>query len=198
MSSAIEKKKEGGALEPAKKEASSERERVQQHADRIREELMLTLEELEKRRERAFDWRYQAQLHRDDLVKAGLAVVGMAAAVTGLLIWRARHRRHLVARRRWEGLKRAWEHPERLATGAQDRPFTVEMGEKLVTIFGGALATALARRSVQTLMDMRAAPAQAQGTGSAQRASGQKTRTFTARRSPGVGMQEGEGKPALH
>ena len=197
MSDAIEKKKGGGALEQVKKHTSSERQQVQQHADRIREELLLTLEELERRRERAFDWRYQAGLHRDELVKAGLAVVGMAAAVTGLLFWRARHRRQVLARQRWEGLKRAWEHPERLATGSQERPFTVEMGEKLVTIFGGALATALARRSVQTLMDMRAAPVQQAGAG-AKTGGGRRTRGVTARRAPATGVQEGEGKPALH
>jgi hypothetical protein len=134
----------------------SDREKVERTADRIRDELLLTIEELDRRRERAMDVKYQlrhfVEQNRELLgwVAGGaMALVGLSVGVS---LWRARHREELLMRRRRVALRRAWEHPERLATGKKQQPFALELGQRLVLIFGTALATSLAKNAVQSLV----------------------------------------------
>lgn len=134
------------------------REQVERTADRIRDELLLTLEELDRRRERVMNVRYQATQHRDLLVAAGAAVLVLAGAGVGYAIYRARHRDELLRRKRRKALERAWNHPERLANTAEDRPLSTELGRKLVMIFATSLASAVARNSMRTLVPARRGP----------------------------------------
>lgn len=144
----------------------TEREQVERTADRIRDELMLTLEELDRRRHAAFDVRHQLEDHRELLIRAGLAAAGVAAVWTGFALYRARHRDRYLAKKRRDALRRAWKHPDRIASQAEVAPLPVELGRKLVLIFGTALATSLAKRSVETLVPprTRTGPAPAPGT----------------------------------
>jgi hypothetical protein len=130
----------------------TDREQTEKAADRIREEFLLTLQELDRRREHAFDVKYQATQHRDGLVIAGSAVALLALAGVGVGLYRRRHREERLFKKRLEGLRRAWSHPERLATSREEKPLAVELGQKLVVIFGTALATSLAKRSVSSLV----------------------------------------------
>jgi hypothetical protein len=130
----------------------TDREQTEKAADRIREEFLLTLQELDRRRDQAFDVRYQAVQHKDALVIAGSAVALLALTSVGVAIYRSRHREERLFKRRIEGVRRAWSHPERLATSREEKPLAVELGTKLVVIFGTALATALAKRSVSSLV----------------------------------------------
>jgi hypothetical protein len=134
----------------------SEREKVERTADRIRDELLLTIEELDRRRERAMDVKYQVrhflEQNRDMLGWVAGGAVALVGLSVGLSLWRSRHHEELMMRRRRVALRRAWEHPERLATGKKQQPFALEMGQRLVLIFGTALATSLAKSAVQSLM----------------------------------------------
>lgn len=153
---AIESKHEGAVKHDAGKNA---RAQVEKTADRIRDELMLTLEELDRRRHRVTNVRYQASRHQDLIVGAAIAALVVTGVGVGIAAWRARYRRHHIGQRRMTAVKRAWNHPDRLATRAEQRPFAVEMGRKLIMIFGTALATRIAKSSVQGLVPQRSAPA---------------------------------------
>jgi hypothetical protein len=140
-------------------QGKSDREQVEKTADRIRDELMLTLEELDRRRGRVMDVRYQASQHRDLIMGAAIAAAVVVGVGIGVAAWRASYRRHHLAQRRVKAIRRAWSHPDRLATRAEQRPFAVEMGQKLIMIFGTALATSIAKSSVQSLVPSRNAQA---------------------------------------
>jgi cation diffusion facilitator CzcD-associated flavoprotein CzcO len=133
-----------------------DRRQVEETADRIRDELLLTLEELDRRRERVLSVRYQAEQHKDALI--GVAAVGMIVVGTGIgfAIYRARHREELLRRERRKALRRAWEHPDQVAAKRVKEPaLASELGRKLVLIFASALATRIAQNSVQTLVPAR-------------------------------------------
>ncbi|MCE9670966.1 hypothetical protein LY474_24460 [Myxococcus stipitatus] len=138
-----------------------DRKQVEQTADRIRDELLLTLEELDRRRERMLDVRYQARQHRGALVAAGAVAMVLVGAGVGLALYRSRRREQLLRKKRRKALQRAWEHPDRLASTAEQRPMGVELGRKLVLIFATSLATAVAKNSVQTLVPARRGPSEA-------------------------------------
>jgi hypothetical protein len=134
----------------------SDREQVEKTADRLRDELLLTLEELDRRRERALDVRYQlrhaVEQNRDLLVKAGGVALGLLVVGMGYSWWQRRHREELLWKHRRQALRRAWEHPDRLASRAEERPLGFELGRKLVLIFATTLASAMAKSAVKTLV----------------------------------------------
>lgn len=132
-----------------------DRAQVERTADRIRDELMLTLEELDRRRGRVLDVRYQASRHQDLIVGAAVAAALVVGVGVGVAIWRARHREQILAKHRRMALKRAWQHPDRLASSAEERPLAVELGRKLILIFGGTLASAVAKNAVRGLVPQR-------------------------------------------
>jgi hypothetical protein len=132
-----------------------DRKQVERTADRIRDELMLTLEELDRRRHQVVDLRYQAMRHRELLVGVAITAAVLTGITVGVALWRARHREQILARHRLKALKRAWAHPGRLASSAEERPLAVELGRKLVVIFATALATNIAKNSVQSLVPAR-------------------------------------------
>ena len=132
-----------------------ERAQVEHTADRIRDELLLTLEELDRRRARALDVQYQLMRHRELVMMAGGAVLVLVGLGVGVAVWRARHREELLAKKRRKAFQRAWQHPERLAASAESRPLSGELGRNLVLIFGSALASSIAKSSVRTLVPQR-------------------------------------------
>ncbi|NOK08581.1 hypothetical protein [Corallococcus exercitus] len=132
-----------------------DREQVEHTADRIRDELLLTLEELDRRRTRATDVRYHVNQHKDLLVTVGAAALVVVGLGVGIAIYRARHHDERVRRQRRKALERAWAHPDRVATSIEDKPLGAELGRKVVMIFATSLATAVARNSIQTLVPSR-------------------------------------------
>lgn len=139
-----------------------DRKQVEETADRIRDELMLTLTELDRRRTRALDVRYHARQHRTELMAACAALLTAVGLGVGYAVYRARNRDEILRRKRRKALARAWEHPDRVASTAEPRPLGAELGRKLVLIFASALATAVARNAVATLVPARRVPASAQ------------------------------------
>lgn len=153
--SEADKREQAQSPETHMTKSTDDRAQVEHAADRIRGELLLTLEELDRRRERALNVRYQLTSHRDWLMVAGGAALVLAGLGVGVVLWRARHRQELLARKRREAVRRAWSHPDRLASQAEERPLSVELGRKLIIIFGTALASQIARSSVRTLVPER-------------------------------------------
>jgi hypothetical protein len=130
----------------------SDREQVEHTADRIRSELLLTLEELERRRHRAMDVRFQATQHRDLIIGVAITAAVLTGVGVGVAIWRTRHREQILTRHRVKAVKRAWQHPDRLASSADERPLPIELGRKLVLIFASTLASAVAKNAVRGLV----------------------------------------------
>jgi hypothetical protein len=134
----------------------SEREQVERTADRLRDELLLTIQELDRRRERAFDLKFQAgqvfERNRDLLLKVGAGVLSAVVLSVGVSLLNGRYQRKAVWERRRRAVVRAWEHPDQVASASKQQPFALELGRKLFFIFGTALATALAKNAVETLV----------------------------------------------
>ena len=126
---------------------SQHREQVEDAANRIREDLMVTLAELDRRRDQALDPRYQVQKHLPLLLGIAGGITALAAVVGGVAVYRAMHRDERRRAERREALRRAWRHPERLATRAKQRPAPAELGRKVAVAFGIALGTQLAKRA---------------------------------------------------
>ncbi len=145
----------------------SDREQVERTADRLRDELLLTLEELERRRERAFDLKFQArqlfERNQETILAAGGVALALVVVGAGLSWWNERRQARIVWERRGRALRRAWEHPDQVASASKKQPIAVELGRKLVFIFGSALASALAKNAVATLVPSPDAPPTRQG-----------------------------------
>ncbi|OJH41362.1 hypothetical protein [Cystobacter ferrugineus] len=145
----------------------SEREQVERTADRLRDELLLTLEELDRRRERALDIKYQArqllERNRQTLLAVGGVALAVIAVGAGFSWWNERRQARIVWERRGRALRRAWAHPDQVASSAKEQPLALELGRKLVFIFGSALASALAKNAVSTLVPSSETPSTKQG-----------------------------------
>jgi hypothetical protein len=134
---------------------SDAREQANQAADRVRDDLLTTLKELDRRRLQATDWRYQVQAHQRTLLIAGAAVVGVVALGVGLAVARRQVARHRHVQRRWEALGRAWNHPERIATRADDAPGLQQLLRKALLAFGVALASRAGKRAAVSMVPTR-------------------------------------------
>jgi hypothetical protein len=98
------------------------------------------------------DVRYQASRHRDLLIGAAISAAVLTGVGLGLVVWRVRHRQQILARHRMKAVQRAWRHPDRVASSAEQRPLSMELGRRLVLIFASTLATRIAKNSVQMLV----------------------------------------------
>lgn len=148
--------------------ADPERDEAEVLADRVRDELLLTLRELDRRRHQAFDLRTQFVLHRQQLVTAGGVLAGGLGLLLGAFAWRAHHNRtRKVLRRkktalrqkRVEGVRRAWTHPERLARQEpEERSFFTQVLNKVALALAVGVGSRLARRTVVRLVPVSPAP----------------------------------------
>lgn len=130
-----------------------EREQVEQTADRLRAQLLLTLQELERRREQVRAWGPQLRRlvveHRQELLVAGAGSLVLAGV--GVLVGRLRSRQR--QRRIWERRRKAlaffWSRPEQVMQA--EAPFLVQVGQRFVLSFASAAVSVLARRLVESL-----------------------------------------------
>lgn len=121
-------------------------------ADRIRGELMSTLQELDRRRHLAFDLRYQTTRHRTAIALVAVGALAIAGAGLTAALIRARQRRKSLLSERIRGLVRAWENPDRIASDGQDRRLAPQVARKLVVALAAALATQLGKRSMRRIL----------------------------------------------
>jgi hypothetical protein len=126
-------------------------EQTDRSADRIRGELIATLQELDRRRHRALNVRYQAASHL-----GGLAIAASALLLgVGILAVVLRRRREVPKRRLADfthGFRRAWRHPDRIASRAKDRPLPSELFRRVTLAFTSALAGRVARETANRLV----------------------------------------------
>ena len=123
---------------------------AEEKANRIRGDLLRSLDELGRRRYEATDWR--VQLHRNwRLIAAGGGVLGALVSARLLVGWlsekrRVKHLRH----ERWQAARRFWDHPERVAPARHSGP--IEWGMNVFGIFATAIASQLSRRVARQLV----------------------------------------------
>jgi hypothetical protein len=123
-------------------------EKLQREIEAVRENLGGLVSELDHRRHDALNVGLQVRRHAVPLAVAGLAVLGLAAGGTALMIRRERARRSLSSRAASLGqaMKRIVDHPERQA------PPPPTIGSKVLAAVATAAASILARRLIQHLM----------------------------------------------
>ena len=125
------------------------REQADQVADRARDNLLVTLEELARRRRRASDWSLQLRLHRTALlVAAGGVVLGVGVAIARHEAGGRQRARRLATARR----ARARRNAERLGASAAGAPAWRTLARKVLVSFGVAFATRVARRAAAAVL----------------------------------------------
>lgn len=129
---------------------------TEQAADRIRGELVSTLRELDRRRQRVFDARLQLRKHWPALVAGMAGILTLTGiAVTAVALTRRRSQRG-VGRQRLKGLMRAWEHPDRLAQSRSSAgSLSTDLAKKLVLTVAVALVGRLAQKATTRLVPLQ-------------------------------------------
>ena len=122
---------------------------ITQTADRIRDGFLVTLRELDRRRQRAMDLRGLLRENRRVVLAAGAGVAALIVVVIATSVALSRSRASRLPNRRLRALRRAWENPDRIATRAQDLPRPVGVLLSLVKLAAIAAGSQLIRRAVQ-------------------------------------------------
>ena len=122
---------------------------VARTADRLRDEFLVTLRELDRRRQRAMDVRGLIRDNRRVLLAAGAGLAAVVVVIIGTSVALSRSRPSRLPEQRMRALRRAWENPERLATRARDLPRPLGILLSLLKMAAIATGTQLVRRGVQ-------------------------------------------------
>jgi hypothetical protein len=122
------------------------REQSEKEADRIRLEWLSTLRELDRRRHRALDFRYQVKRHFTLLAALAAGAVAVAAISVAVGVTRVRSRNQRLLAARINGLIRAWQNPEDIASPNSRHRLPQEIGRKLAVALAVAVGTRLAKR----------------------------------------------------
>jgi hypothetical protein len=122
---------------------------ITQAADRLRDGFLVTLRELDRRAHRAMDLRGLMRENRRLLFAAGggLAAVVVVIIATSVALSRSRDSR--LGERRLQGLRRAWENPERIARRRSELPRAARLLLGLLKLAAVAAGTQLVRHTVQ-------------------------------------------------
>jgi hypothetical protein len=122
---------------------------ITQTADRLRDAFLVTLRELDRRAHRAMDLRGLLRENRRVLLAAGAGLTAMVVVIIATSVALSRSRDSRLAERRLQGLRRAWENPERIAARRADLPRSVRLLLGLVRVAVAAAGAQLVRRTVQ-------------------------------------------------
>jgi len=122
---------------------------AEESADRLRAQFLVALRELDRRRHRAMDLRGLLRENRRVLVAAGVGLAAVIVIVVGTTIALRRARERQLPRRRLEALSRAWENPDRVATGADRLQRRLGLLLTLAKIAAVAAGGGLLGRTVQ-------------------------------------------------
>lgn len=129
--------------------SSAEEPQVAKTADRLRDEFLVTLRELDRRAQRALDVRGLIRDNRRVVIAAGAGLAAVMVVIIGTSVALSRSRQSRFLERRIEGLRRARENPDRLATRAQDLPRPLGVLVSLLKVAVLVAGTQLIRRSVR-------------------------------------------------
>ena len=122
---------------------------VARTADRLRDGFLVTLRELDRRRQRAMDVRGLLRDNRRVVIAAGAGLAAVVVVIIGTSVALSRSRESRLGERRLRALRRAWENPDRLATRAADMPRPLGVLVGLVKVLVLAAGTQLIRRGVK-------------------------------------------------
>jgi hypothetical protein len=114
-------------------------------ADRLRDEFLVTLRELDRRAHRAMDLRGLLRDNRRVVIAAGAGLAAVVAVIIGTKLALSRSRRARLPELRRRALRRAWERPERIAARTRRTGFVLTL-LKVAAIAGG---TQLVRRTAR-------------------------------------------------
>ena len=129
--------------------SSVEEPQVAKTADRLRDEFLVTLRELDRRAQRALDVRGLIRDNRRVLIAAGAGLAAIMVVIIGTSVALSRSRQSRFPERRIEGLHRARENPDRLATRAQALPRPLGVLVSLLKVAVLVAGTQLVRRGVR-------------------------------------------------
>ena len=121
---------------------------VVQTADRLRDGFLVTLRELDRRAHRAMDIRTLLRENRRVVIAAGAGLAAMVVVIIGASAAVSRSRDSRVNERRLQGLRQAWDHPERLARQSRV-PRVAGTLVSLIAMLGLAAGARLLRRRAQ-------------------------------------------------
>jgi len=128
-------------------------------ADRLRNEFLVTLREIDRRAHRAMDVRGLMRENRRVLVAAGAGLAALVVAIIATSVTLSRSRESRLTERRLRAFRRAWKNPERVAGRRPELPRPLRLALSLVTVAAVAAGTQLVRRTVRPRLD--ASPASA-------------------------------------
>lgn len=118
-------------------------------ADRLRDEFLVTLRELDRRAHRAMDVRTLLRENRRVVIAAGAGLAAVVVVIIATSVALSRSRDSHLASRRLEGLRRAWENPERIARRRAQLSRPVRLLAAVLKLAAVAAGTQLVRRTVQ-------------------------------------------------
>lgn len=136
-----------------------DREKIEKTADRLRDDLVITLRELERRREVTLDVRAQISEHPDVLTRVALGLGLLTLVGMGVAVFRYRGRDERRSRDRWRAVRRVWDHPERVATRAAEPPVGTALLKKAAIAFLTTLAVQAAKRASVKAVNIAQVPA---------------------------------------
>jgi hypothetical protein len=126
----------------------------EQAADRLRDGLLLSLRELERRRQRYSPEALGARARESQALRVVAAVTAAGAAGTLLVLafWQRRRNRPMARitrhmRKRRDALQRVWRNPD-LLTRETEPPLGRALGKRVTLIAASSLASALAARVI--------------------------------------------------
>ena len=122
---------------------------VARTADRLRDGFLVTLRELDRRRQRAMDLRGLLRENRRVVVAAGAGVAALIVVIIGTRVALSRSRESRLSEHRLRALRRAWENPDRVAIRRGDLPRPAGVLFDLVKLAVAAAGTELIRRAVR-------------------------------------------------
>lgn len=124
-------------------------------ADRLRNELLITLRELDRRAHRAMDVRGLMRENRGVLVAGAAGLGAVVAVIVATSVALSRSRKSRLNERRLRALRRAWENPERIARRRPELPRPLGLALPLLTVAAVTAGTQLVRRTVQRALSAR-------------------------------------------
>ena len=118
-------------------------------ADRLRDEFLVTLRELDRRAHRAMDVRGLLRDNRRVVVAAGAGLAAVVLVIIASSVAVSRSRDSRLTERRLAGFRRAWDNPERIASRRTELPPPVRILAALLKISAVVAGTQLLRRTVR-------------------------------------------------
>lgn len=124
---------------------------VARTADRLRDEFLVTLRELDRRAHRAMDVRALLRDNRRVVIAAGAGLAAVVVAIIATSVALSRSRQSRLPELRVRALRRAWERPDRIAS----RPRPVGLGLALLKVAAIVGGTQLVRSAVRRALAAR-------------------------------------------